>query len=84
MNVILYALTVLIWGTTWIAIALQTGEVPAMVSVFYRFAIASLLLWAGLLWLGRLRPLTQKDHIFCVLQGMCVFCFNFLCFWVSD
>ena len=42
MNLSLYLLTVLIWGTTWIAIAMQVGPVPVLVSVFYRFAVAAL------------------------------------------
>ncbi|MBL3572075.1 EamA family transporter, partial [Rhodovulum visakhapatnamense] len=36
---VLFVLTVLIWGTTWIAIAAQVGEVPVMVSIFYRFTL---------------------------------------------
>lgn len=41
---LLFVATVLIWGTTWIAIALQIGAVPVMVSIFYRFALAGLVL----------------------------------------
>ena len=35
MNLSLYLLTVLIWGTTWIAIKLQLGVVAIPVSVSY-------------------------------------------------
>ena len=42
----LYAATVLIWGSTWLAINYQLGQVPAELSVVYRFAIASALLFA--------------------------------------
>ena len=49
MNIFLYLLTVLIWGTTWIAITFQLGVVPAPVSIAYRFWIAAALLLAGLL-----------------------------------
>jgi drug/metabolite transporter (DMT)-like permease len=31
----------------------------------------------------RLRPLALRDHLFCVLQGCCVFCFNFWCFYTA-
>ena len=81
MTVFLYATTVLIWGTTWIAIAMQTGDVPAAVSVFYRFALAALLLVPMVALMGKLTRISRTDHLFCVLQGMCVFCFNFLCFY---
>ncbi|PWI33827.1 EamA family transporter [Vibrio albus] len=83
-NTLLYAITVLIWGTTWFAISLQTGNVPAMVSVFYRFTIASVLLLGVLKITGRLSKITARDHRFCLLQGMCVFCFNFLCFYSAN
>ena len=49
MNTFLYLLTVLIWGTTWIAITFQLGVVPAPVSIAYRFWIAAAVLLAGLL-----------------------------------
>ena len=46
-NLLFYAVTVLIWGSTWIGIKLQLGVVDPMVSVSYRFTLAALLL---LLW----------------------------------
>ena len=33
----------LAWGTTWYAITLQLGDVDPVVSVVYRFALASAL-----------------------------------------
>ncbi|HAT1608800.1 TPA: DMT family transporter [Raoultella planticola] len=83
MNAILYGLVVVIWGTTWIAIFLQQGPVSAPVSIFWRFAVASITMLAILLATRRLRPLALRDHLFCVLQGCCVFCFNFWCFYTA-
>lgn len=83
MNTILYGLVVVIWGTTWIAIFLQQGPVSAPVSIFWRFAVASVTMLAILLATRRLRPLALRDHLFCVLQGCCVFCFNFWCFYTA-
>ncbi|MGO1310513.1 MAG: DMT family transporter, partial [Kluyvera intermedia] len=53
------------------------------VSIFWRFAIASIAMLTILLCLRRLRPLSLRDHLFCVLQGCCVFGFNFLCFYTA-
>ena len=39
MNLFLYLLTVLIWGTTWIALKWQLGVVAIPVSIVYRFAL---------------------------------------------
>ncbi len=36
-----------------------------------------------LLMTRRLRPLAMRDHLFCMLQGCCVFCFNFWCFYTA-
>ncbi len=81
MNALLFAATILIWGTTWIAIALQVGPVPVMVSVFYRFATAGVLFLAGLALTGRLKvpPLAQQPFV--AAQALCLFSFNFLCFY---
>jgi drug/metabolite transporter (DMT)-like permease len=83
MNALLYGLVVVIWGTTWIAIFLQQGPVAAPVSIFWRFAVASATMMVVLLALRRLRKLALRDHLFCMLQGCCVFCFNFWCFYTA-
>ncbi len=83
MNALLYGLVVAIWGTTWIAIFLQQGDVPAPVSIFWRFAVASLTLFIVLSLSRRLRRLALRDQLFCVLQGCCVFGFNFWCFYTA-
>lgn len=76
---VLFAATVLIWGTSWIAIAAQVGDVPVAVSVFYRFALAGLIMLAGLALLGRLqRPAVWR---FVILQALCLFCLNFIAFY---
>lgn len=73
MNALLYSLVVVIWGTTWIAIYLQQGPVAAPVSIFWRFAVASTVMIVILLVSGKLRKLSARDHLFCLLQGGCVF-----------
>lgn len=83
MNSFLYLSTVLIWGSTWLAIAWQVGEVAVPVSVFYRFLIAALVLQGGLALLGRRQALQAKDHLFCLIQGGCVFGLNFYCFYTA-
>lgn len=83
MNAALYLSTVLIWGTTWIAIKLQLGIVAIPVSVFYRFALAGLLLWALLAVTRKLQPLDRRGHLLCLGQGLCLFCLNFLCFYTA-
>ncbi|RDU13200.1 EamA family transporter, partial [Citrobacter freundii] len=78
-----YCVVVVIWGSTWIAILLQQGPVAAPVSIFWRFAIASTVMLAILLISGKLRKLSGRDLLFCMLQCGCVFCFNFWGFYTA-
>jgi drug/metabolite transporter (DMT)-like permease len=77
-NLVLYAASVLIWGSTWFAITLQLGAVSPQVSVTWRFLLASLLLfaWAAL----RRLPLrfTGRQHAWIALQGVLLFCLNYI------
>ena len=79
MNFMLFTSTVIIWGTTWIAIAWQIGPVDVVVSIFYRFALAGVVFLFGLLLLGRLKLPNQWRFV--VLQALCLFSFNFICFY---
>lgn len=80
----LYAVTVLIWGSTWLAITFQLGEVDPLVSVVYRFALASLLLF---LWCGLRRArlvLDFREHLWFAAQGACMFGLNYWLTYVSE
>ncbi|BCG09559.1 DMT family transporter [Buttiauxella agrestis] len=81
MNALLYISVVVIWGTTWLAIYMQQGVVSVPVSIFWRFAVAAVVMLVVLLALGRLRRISLRDYLFCMLQGGCVFGFNFFCFY---
>lgn len=73
----------LIWGTTWIAIYWQLGTVPPLASVFYRFVIAAILLLPILKLLNKVQTVTWTDHRYFVLQGCCLFSFNYICFYIA-
>jgi drug/metabolite transporter (DMT)-like permease len=83
-NSILYAVSVLIWGSTWFAIRYQLGTVSPSVSVMWRFLAAGLLL-LGYALLRRL-PLrfTPKDHGWMALQGLFLFCLNYVGFYRAE
>jgi drug/metabolite transporter (DMT)-like permease len=80
-NAALFIATVLIWGTTWIAIAMQVGPVPVLVSVFYRFAVAVVILVAILAVMRRLKLPALRDQPFILAQAFCLFSLNFICFY---
>ncbi|MEB3754997.1 DMT family transporter [Acinetobacter sp. MD2(2019)] len=83
LNALLYISVVLIWGTTWIAITAQQGVVSAEVSIFWRFVISAGILWMILFFRQQKSRFNLQDHLFCGLQGMCVFGLNFLCFYTA-
>lgn len=79
MNVlVLYALTVLIWGSTWIAITFQLGVVPEAVSLVWRFLLASLCLFAYALIRRKPILLPLREHGFIAIQGVGLFGVNYL------
>ena len=80
MTAILYALTVVIWGTTWIALKLQLGSVPIPCSIAWRFGLAAVVLFAWLAARGRLRLPRREVRWLVAAQGLCLFCVNFICF----
>jgi drug/metabolite transporter (DMT)-like permease len=83
LNIGLYLSTVLIWGTTWIAIKLQLGDVAVQASIIYRFILAGIVMFTILILSRRLQKLDGRDHLFCLLQGCCLFSFNFYCFYTA-
>ena len=83
-NLLLYATTVLIWGSTWLVITFQLGAVDPILSVAYRFTLASLLLlaYAGLRKLN-LR-FSARQHLFFALQGILLFSLNYLLVYLAE
>lgn len=83
-NYILYSITVLIWGSTWLAIKLQLGVVPPEASIAYRFALATVLLMAYVY----LRQLQMRfnliDHVYMALQGLLLFSVNYLLVYLAE
>lgn len=83
-NGLLYVVTVLIWGTTWIAIEFQLGVVAPEVSVFYRYAAASLLLFGWCHARGLNLRFGLRAHSRFVLLGLLLFCLNYVLTYYSQ
>lgn len=83
-NLGLYLASVLIWGSTWLAITFQLGKVPPEVSVAYRFALASLILflWCGVR--GLRLAFSWRDHRWMALQGALLFGTNYVCVYLAE
>ncbi|GAB4062093.1 DMT family transporter [Uliginosibacterium sediminicola] len=83
-NLLLYALSSLIWGSTWLAITFQLGSVPPSASVGFRFVLAGaillLLSWLrGERWRG-----SGRDLGYTVLQGLLLFGVSYICVYEAE
>lgn len=83
-NYFLYIFTVLIWGSTWLAIKFQLGDVDPMISVTYRFTLAALLLLAYCKIIGLKMNFTVREHLFIALQGLLLFSFNYWLVYLAE
>jgi drug/metabolite transporter (DMT)-like permease len=72
-----FATATLIWGSTWFVILGQFGPVPAVWSVAYRFAIASLALFAWAAWRGSSLRLGRRGQAWALAFGIPQFCLNY-------
>jgi drug/metabolite transporter (DMT)-like permease len=77
-NWILYTITVLIWGSTWLAIEYQLGVVKPEVSIAYRYAAAAVVLFAWCRFRSLSLRFGVKDHVYFVLLGLLLFCLNYI------
>lgn len=77
-NLVLYIATVLIWGSTWIGIKYQLGDVSPLVSIAHRFMLAAVLIFVYLLLRRQLARVSSTHHLFIALQGLCLFCTNYV------
>lgn len=79
-----YFLTVLIWGSTWLAIHFQVGIVSPLWSVVYRFALATVALWLYCLFTRRSLKFNATQHKMIALQGFLLFSLNYTLYYFAS
>lgn len=84
MTAFLYLAMILVWGSSWLAIAWQISDISPIVSVFYRFALAAIIMFPMMKILGKIQQVRAKDHIFFALHGALLFSLNFICFYYAS
>jgi drug/metabolite transporter (DMT)-like permease len=80
---LIYAIVVLIWGTTWYAIKFQLGVVEPEISLVYRFGIAAACVFVFARLTGSPLRLSLRDHRVVALQGATLFCLNYWMTYLS-
>ncbi|MFG1419963.1 DMT family transporter [Xanthobacter sp. V0B-10] len=80
-DLLLYGITVLIFGSGWLPLRMQLGVVAPEVSLVWRFLLATLVMFA-LLAARRERLLFHwRDHLVFALLGATLFSLNFITFY---
>ena len=83
-NGFLYLVTILIWGSTWLAIKYQLGVVPPELSIAYRFFLAALILFVFSLIRRLPMRFDLKTHGFFALQGLFLFSLNYILVYLAE
>jgi len=83
-DLVLYLVTVFIWGSTWLAITFQLGEVDPAVSIAYRFGLAAILLLMYTKARGLSLRFDRCQHAFIALQGFLLFSLNYILVYLAE
>tara|TARA_B100000780_G_scaffold274293_1_gene239090 strand:+ start:479 stop:1363 length:885 start_codon:yes stop_codon:yes gene_type:complete len=83
-NFILFGITLFCWSPTWYVIKFQLGYVDPLVSVFYRFLTASILIFIYLLIKKKNLIFSINHHIWFLFFGVCLYSINYVFFYLSN
>jgi drug/metabolite transporter (DMT)-like permease len=83
-NFILFGITLFCWSPTWYIIKFQLGYVDPLVSVFYRFLAASIIIFIYLLIKKKNLIFSLNYHIWFLLFGICLYSLNYVFFYLSN
>ena len=83
-NLILFSVSAIIWGSTWLVIKFQLGLVDPIISVSYRFILASFILLLFCRISGLNLKYNFKEHLFFALQGFFLFGINYWLVYLAE
>lgn len=83
-NSLLFVIPALIWGSTWYVIKFQLGPVDPLLSVAYRFGLATVLLLLFCWFTKRNLKFSGIEHARIALQGALLFGFNYWLVYQSE
>ena len=83
-NTIYYLITVLIWGSTWLAIKFQLGVVSPELSIAYRMMLSAVILFIFCAICRLPMKFNRRQHIFIALQGLLLFSFNYFMVYLAE
>lgn len=83
-NLILFISTLLCWSPTWYLIKFQFGVVDPLISIFYRFLIASAIVFIFLILLKKKLSFNLNQHLWFLLLGVTLFSLNYIFFYLAN
>jgi len=83
-NSLLYLLSTLIWGSTWLAITFQFGDVPATASVAYRFLLAGGVMLGWCTARGVSIRVSRQQLGWIALQGVLMFGVSYMLVYEAE
>ena len=83
-NIILFTITLFCWSPTWYLIKFQLGYVDPLVSVFYRFLIASFIIFIFLIIKNEKLKFSINKHLWFLVFGICLYSINYVFLYLSN
>ena len=83
-NFILFIITLFCWSPTWYVIKFQLGYVDPLVSVFYRFLIAAIIIFIYLIFKKKNLKFPLNYHVWFLFFGIFLYSLNYVFFYLSN
>ena len=83
-NLVLFGITLFCWSPTWYIIKFQLGYVDPLVSVFYRFLIASIIIFIYLIIKKKTLKFSFNHHLWFLFFGTSLYSLNYVFFYISN
>ena len=83
-NFILFIVTLFCWSPTWYVIKFQLGYVDPLLSVFYRFLIAAIIIFVYLIYKKKNLKFSLNQHVWFLFFGVCLYSLNYIFFYLSN
>ena len=83
-NLVLFISTLICWSPTWYLIKFQFGVVDPLISIFYRFFIASIIVFIFLILSKKKMSFNLHQHLSFLLLGVTLFSLNYIFFYLAN
>ena len=83
-NFFLFIITLFCWSPTWYVIKFQLGYVDPLVSVFYRFLMAAIIIFVYLIYKNKNLKFSLNQHLWFLIFGICLYYLNYVFFYLSN